>query len=86
MVPRLGYDRPGRVVKLFPRKKTAKIAIGHVTWDVSIDELIPQTLRHTGECWGGKGQPAARLAGLSPRPVRHGVSGSARAYDRGVFK
>ncbi len=45
VVPRLGYDRPGRVVKLDARKKTAKIAIGHVTWDVSIDELMPQNPR-----------------------------------------
>jgi DNA mismatch repair protein MutS2 len=45
VVPRLGFDRPGRVVKLDHRKKTAKIAIGHVTWDVSIDELMPQTPR-----------------------------------------
>jgi len=45
VVPRLGYDRPGRVVKLDPRKKTAVVAIGHVTWDVSIDDLIPQTIR-----------------------------------------
>jgi DNA mismatch repair protein MutS2 len=45
VVPRLGYDRPGRVVKIDPRKKTAVIAIGHVTWDVAIDELIPQTIR-----------------------------------------
>jgi DNA mismatch repair protein MutS2 len=45
VVPRLGYDRPGRVVKLDPRKKTAVVAIGHVTWDVAIDELIPQVIR-----------------------------------------
>ncbi len=45
VVPRLGYDRPGRVVKLDPRKKTAVVAIGHVTWNVSIDELIPQVAR-----------------------------------------
>jgi DNA mismatch repair protein MutS2 len=45
VVPRLGYDRPGRVVKIDPRKKTAVIAIGHVTWNVAIDELIPQTIR-----------------------------------------
>ena len=45
VVPRLGYDRPGRVVKLDPRKKTAVIAIGHVTWNVSIEELIPQVAR-----------------------------------------
>jgi DNA mismatch repair protein MutS2 len=42
VVPRLGYDRPGRVVKLDERKKTAVIAIGHVTWNVAIDELVPQ--------------------------------------------
>jgi DNA mismatch repair protein MutS2 len=45
VVPRLGYDRPGRLVKLDPRKKTAVVAIGHVTWDVTLDELIPQTTR-----------------------------------------
>ena len=45
MVPRLGYDRPGRVVKLDERKKTAIVAIGHVTWNVSIDELVPQSVR-----------------------------------------
>ena len=39
---------PGRVVKLDPRKKTAKVAIGHVTWNVSIDELIPQAPRTPG--------------------------------------
>ncbi len=32
-------------MKLDPRKKTAVVAIGHVTWDVSIDEIIPQTIR-----------------------------------------
>jgi len=42
VVPRLGYDRPGRVVKIDPRKKTAVVAIGHVTWNVAIDELVPQ--------------------------------------------
>ena len=46
VVPRLGYDRPGRVVKLDQRKKTAMVAIGHVTWDVAIDELIPQAPRY----------------------------------------
>jgi DNA mismatch repair protein MutS2 len=42
VVPRLGYDRPGRVVKIDPRKNTAVVAIGHVTWKVNIDELVPQ--------------------------------------------
>jgi DNA mismatch repair protein MutS2 len=45
VVPRLGYDRPGRIVKIDPRKKTAVVAIGRVTWDVSLDELIPQAAR-----------------------------------------
>jgi DNA mismatch repair protein MutS2 len=45
VVPRLGYDRPGRLVRIDPRKKTAVVAIGHVTWDVAIDEIIPQTVR-----------------------------------------
>jgi DNA mismatch repair protein MutS2 len=45
VVPRFGYDRPGRVVKLDPRKQTARVAIGMMQWDVAIDELIPQVFR-----------------------------------------
>ncbi|HEX8199169.1 MAG TPA: DNA strand exchange inhibitor protein, partial [Isosphaeraceae bacterium] len=45
VVPRFGYDRPGRVVKIDPRKHIAVIAIGQMKWDVPIAELIPQTLR-----------------------------------------
>ena len=58
VVPRLGYDRPGRLVKLDPRKKTAVVAIGHVTWNVAIDELIPQTIREPG-AGSIAGSPAA---------------------------
>jgi DNA mismatch repair protein MutS2 len=69
VVPRLGYDRPGRLVKLDPRKKTAVVAIGHVTWNVAIDELIPQTIRTpaTDSRKGSSGaarNPAARPAVL----------------------
>ncbi|MDG3006252.1 endonuclease MutS2 [Paludisphaera mucosa] len=42
VVPKMGYDRPGRIVKIDPRKKTAIVAIGHMTWNVAIDELLPQ--------------------------------------------
>lgn len=42
VVPKMGYDRPGRVVKVNPRKRMATVAIGHVTWNVAIDELEPQ--------------------------------------------
>jgi DNA mismatch repair protein MutS2 len=68
VVPRLGYDRPGRIVRMDPRKKIAVVAIGHVTWNVAIDELIPQT-----------GRPADRSvdesashsqAGSAPKPGR----------------
>ena len=45
VVPRFGYDRPGRVVKVDPRKRTATVAIGMMKWDVSVDELIPQMIR-----------------------------------------
>jgi DNA mismatch repair protein MutS2 len=45
VVPRFGYDRPGRVVKLDPRKKTAVVSIGQMQWDVAIDELVPQMIR-----------------------------------------
>ncbi len=45
VVPRFGYDRPGRVVKLDARKGTAVVAIGQMKWDVAVSELIPQLLR-----------------------------------------
>jgi DNA mismatch repair protein MutS2 len=63
VVPRLGYDRPGRLVKLDPRKKTAVVAIGHVTWDVAVDEIIPQTVRTPATATSGSpGKMAARPA------------------------
>ena len=64
VVPRLGYDRPGRIVKLDPRKKTAVVAIGHVTWNVAIDELIPQHGRGPDEAIA---QPSAQSKGSKPR-------------------
>lgn len=67
VVPRLGYDRPGRIVKLDPRKKTAVVAIGHVTWNVAIDELIPQHGRGPDEAIA---QPSAQSKGSKPPPVR----------------
>ncbi|WZO96204.1 DNA strand exchange inhibitor protein [Isosphaeraceae bacterium EP7] len=45
VVPRFGYDRPGRVVKIDARKKTASVAIGRMNWDVPIEELIPQIIK-----------------------------------------
>ena len=61
VVPRFGYDRPGRVVKLDLRKRTALVAIGNMKWDVAIDELIPQTLR-------GPEVPDPSPANAKPRP------------------
>ncbi len=65
VVPRFGYDRPGRIVKLDPRKKTATVAIGMMKWDVAIDELIPQMIR-TPEVPGSKDKP--KLVGTKPGP------------------
>lgn len=45
VVPRFGYDRPGRVVKIDVRRQTALVAIGKMQWDVAIDELIPQVVK-----------------------------------------
>jgi DNA mismatch repair protein MutS2 len=45
VVPRFGYDRPGRVVKLDARRNKAVVAIGMMKWDVTLDELIPQLTR-----------------------------------------
>jgi len=66
VVPRLGFDRPGRLVKLDPRKKTAVVAIGHVTWNVAIDELIPQTIRASAPAAPASSSSAAR----TPPPRR----------------
>jgi DNA mismatch repair protein MutS2 len=63
VVPRFGYDRPGRIVKLDPRKKTATVSIGMMKWDVAIEELIPQMIR-TPEMPGSKDKP--NLVGTKP--------------------
>jgi dsDNA-specific endonuclease/ATPase MutS2 len=41
VVPRLGYDRPGRVAKIDLKKRTLSISIGHMKWDAQVDEVIP---------------------------------------------
>jgi DNA mismatch repair protein MutS2 len=55
VVPRMGYDRPGRIVKIDPRKRLATVAIGHMSWDVAIDELLPQDASTPA---GAGGKPA----------------------------
>ncbi len=63
VVPKFGYDRPGRIVKLDPRKNTALVAIGMMKWDVSIEELIPQlitTPEAPAESAKGKTKTSAR--------------------------
>jgi DNA mismatch repair protein MutS2 len=65
VVPRLGFDRPGRLVKLDQRRKTAIVAIGHVTWNVAIDELIPQTKRASSSA--GPDSPSSPPRTSSPR-------------------
>jgi DNA mismatch repair protein MutS2 len=67
VVPRLGYDRPGRIVKLDERKKTAIVAIGHVTWNVLIEELVPQSFRQPEMEAQAPEPPAARKS--RGRPV-----------------
>jgi DNA mismatch repair protein MutS2 len=54
VVPRMGYDRPGRVVKIDPRKKSATVAIGAMQWDVPIAELVPQLIRSPEPAPSGK--------------------------------
>ena len=61
VVARFGYDRPGRVVRIDPRKKVAVVAIGQMKWDVPVAELIPQMIR-TPEV------PAPAKAGGRPSP------------------
>ncbi len=63
VVPRFGYDRPGRIVKLDARKKSATVSIGMMKWDVPIDELIPQMIRQP-EVPGAKEK--SNLVGTKP--------------------
>jgi DNA mismatch repair protein MutS2 len=58
VVPRMGYDRPGRVVKIDPRKKVATVMIGQMQWDVAIGELIPQLMRGPEPATVTKAKPA----------------------------
>ncbi len=60
VVPRFGYDRPGRVVKLDPRKGIAQVAINQMKWDVPIAELIPQLARGPEAPSPAKARPAAK--------------------------
>ncbi|MHC5541281.1 endonuclease MutS2, partial [Singulisphaera rosea] len=75
VVPRFGYDRPGRIIKIEARKKSAVVAIGQMQWDVAIDELIPQMIRtpdvaapaSKGRSGGGK--PGLRLEDFADDPA-----------------
>jgi DNA mismatch repair protein MutS2 len=74
VVPRFGYDRPGRIVRLDSRKQTAVVAIGQMQWNVTIGELIPQMLRtpERPESPKGKpssGRPALRLEDFPDEPA-----------------
>ena len=75
VVPRFGYDRPGRVVKIDARKKMAIVAIGQMQWDVAIDDLIPQVLKAPGR------PPPRGSPGRICRRSRHGsrISRTSRA-------
>jgi DNA mismatch repair protein MutS2 len=63
VVPRLGYDRPGRVVRIDAKKNKAVVAIGQMNWDVAVDELIPQVIK-TPEA------PASAPSRPAPAPAR----------------
>ncbi|QDV37227.1 endonuclease MutS2 [Tautonia plasticadhaerens] len=65
VVPRLGYDRPGRVVRIDPKKNKAVVAIGQMNWDVTIDELIPQVLKTPEAPTPHRGLSAAQQGGRS---------------------
>ncbi len=72
VVPRFGYDRPGRIVKIDARKQSARVAIGNMQWDVAIDELIPQVLR---------AQEAPEKSAPRSRPGRSGTTRSIDEFD-----
>jgi DNA mismatch repair protein MutS2 len=76
VVPRFGYDRPGRIVRLDARKQTAVVAIGQMQWNVTIAELIPQLVRtpeapapETAKARAGAGKGALRLEDFSDEPT-----------------
>ena len=62
VVPKMGYDRPGRVIKVDQKKKLAVVAIGQMQWNVLISELIPQVLT-LGDS-ANKAKPPKRLTDL----------------------
>lgn len=66
VVPRFGYDRPGRVVKLDARKATATVAIGMMQWEVPVAELIPQLMKTRD---ASAGTPAAKAKSGPSRNV-----------------
>ena len=41
VVPRLGYDRPGRIAKIDIKKRAVSVSIGHMKWDAQLDEVLP---------------------------------------------
>jgi DNA mismatch repair protein MutS2 len=63
VVPKFGYDRPGRIVKIDARKNTAVVAIGQMQWDVPIAELIPQMVK-TQEVPAAKGRGGKGMSRL----------------------
>ena len=65
VVPRLGYDRPGRIVRVDPRKNKAVVSIGQMSWDVAVDELIPQLIKTPGV--PDEGRPKAPASRNAPR-------------------
>ena len=64
VVPRFGYDRPGRIVRIEPRKQTAVVTIGQMQWNVAIGELIPQVLRTPEVTEKAKPKPVAAKSAL----------------------
>ena len=68
VVPKLGYDRPGRVVKVDTRKGIASVAIGAMKWDVPIAELVPQLIRPPEVPGGGPAGKAKPAPAPKPGP------------------
>jgi DNA mismatch repair protein MutS2 len=53
VVPRFGYDRPGTIVHVDARRQIARVAIGQMSWDVPISELVPKSLEPRAEASKG---------------------------------
>jgi DNA mismatch repair protein MutS2 len=66
VVPKFGYDRPGRIVRVDAKRQVAQVAIGQMKWDVPIEEILPLVMSRPSPAV----EPSsARRGGARARPA-----------------